>query len=402
MSVLYGTVGAIRAGGMREIRYGDKRITKGYYGNTLIYDMPYVKLEFYFDKPDVDLTGKLGVQAKNCGAEWLSPSDSHTRYLITPVYRCGVSNTDYSMGLGQLLNTNNGGILKVGNVGTCQVVDITGDIGRITNLDRTFTGCTAITSVSQTFYDRFNGSTALTNVGGICSGCTGISDGSSLYGYTVFSTYCANCTVHPDAFTNADSTANLAQIPTSWGGTLAPPATQLSCTKRNNAGWNVNTSDPDCPDFTTVTTLEVFTTSSVSAYAGVNMRKNDIWNRMNGFSAGSVTTYYYPAFMQGTGNWPSSSTSSFSPTWVFAPDNYNGMLPAGSTTGDMPGVLDHESYGPFSTQYGTFDSTKTTYFGFLVLNSDSDLATFNPSSTKFGIHSNKNFIDMTLNWYIPD
>jgi hypothetical protein len=68
----------------------------------------------------------------------------------------------------------------------------------------------------------------------------------------------------------------------------------------------------------------------------------------------------------------------------------------------MPGILDHESLGPFSTKYGTFDSTKTTYFGFLVFNSDTDLATFDPNSTGYGIHSNTNFRDMTLNWFIPE
>lgn len=402
MSIIYGTNGSIRTGGLRELRFGSKRIQQVYFGNTLVYDQPHVMLTFYFDRTNVNPRTKVGNRAKNVGAEWLSTSDSHVWKVITPVYRMGVSDTDYTMGLGQLFNTNANGTLLVGAVGTCQVLDIVGDINRITNLDRTFAGCTAITSISQTFYDRFSGSTALTNVGSMCNGCTGITDGSSLYGYGVFSTQCPNCTVHPATFDSADSAANLAQIPTSWGGTMAPPATLLNCTKYNNAGWTVNTSDPDCPDFTTVITLEVFTTSSVSAYTGVNMRKGDIWNRRNGFSISNITTYYYPAFVQGTGNWASGSSSSFMPTWVFAPDYYNGMLPASATTGDMPGVLDHESYGPFSTKYGTFDSNKTTYFCFLVFNTDTAIASFNSSTTPFAIHSNKNFIDMTLNWFIPD
>ena len=406
MTVLYGTNGAIRTGGIRQLRAGSKRITKAYYGDVLIYDQPFVVLTFYFDRTNINPRGKFGGQSNQptmVGAEWLSTSDPHVWKVITPVYRCGVSNTDYTMGLGQLFSKDNGGVLLVGALGTCQVTDITGDIGRITNLDRTFAGCTAITSISQTFYDRFSGSTALTNVGSMCNGCTGITDGSSLYGYGVFSTQCPNCTVHPATFDHADSAANLAQIPTSWGGTMAPPATLLNCTKYNAAGWTVNTSDPDCPDFTTVTELEVFTTSSISAYTGVNMRKSDIWNRRNGFSAdASSTTYYYPAFIQGTGNWPGGTGSSYAPTWVFAPDMYNGMLPSGSTTGDMPGVLDYDAYGPFSTKYGSFDSAKTTYFCFVVFNTDSAIASFNPSSTPFAIHSNKNFRDMTLNWFIPD
>ena len=399
MSIFCGTTGSARSGGLIAMRYGNKRIAKAYYGNTLVYDQPHVMLYFYFDRTNINPRTRLGERAKKAGAEWLSTSDPHTWRVITPVYRFGASNADYTIGLGELFHNSSGGTLLSGTVGTCQVVDIVGDVGRITNLDRTFAGCTAITSISQTFYDRFSGSTALTNVGGCCNGCTGITDGSSLYGYNVFSTDCPNVNVHPDAFRDADSAANLAQIPTSWGGTQAPPATQLNCLKYNNAGWTVDTTDPNCPDFTTVTSLEVFTTVSVSQYSGVNMKKSNIWNRRNGFSNGSVTTYYYPAFMQGTGNWPTGGSSTFTPTWVFAPDMYNGMLAADQTTGDMPGVLDYQAYGPFSTKYGMFDSTKTTYFGFLVLNNAADLATFNPSSTKYAIHSNQYFQDMTLNWF---
>ena len=403
MSLFYGTNGSMAAGGMKELRYGDKRITKLYYGNYLIYDMPYVMLTFYFDRTNVNPRGRFGSRPPTVGAEWLSTTDPHVWKVITPVYRFGVSDVDYTIGLGQLFCSRNPetGKLISSALGTCQVLDIEGDIDRITNLDRTFKMCTAITSISQTFYDRFRGSTALTNVGGFVSGCTGITDGSSLYGYNVFSTTCPNCTVHPDAFTDADSTANLAQIPTSWGGTMAPPATLLNCAKVNNAGWSVDTTDPDCPDFTTVTTLYVFTTTSISNFAGVNMRKSNIWNKNSYFSS-SLATYYYPAFMQGTGSWPTSGSNRFMPTWLFCPDNYNGMLTAAQTTGDMPGTLDHEALGPFSTKYGTFDSTKATYFGFLVLNNPADLATFNPNSTGYGIHSNSNFRNMTLNWFIPD
>lgn len=399
--IFNGNVGIVRTGGLRELRYGDKRIREGYYGNTKIFFQPYVKITFYFDRTNINPRNRFGSRPPVCGAEWRSTSDPHVWYVITPVYRMGVSDVDYSIGLGQLFSERSGsenGKLLSSQVGTCQVLDIVGDIDKITNLDRTFKNCTAITSISQTFYDKFRGSTALTNVGGFVNGCTGITDGSSLYGYQVFSTTCPNCTVHPDAFTNADSAANLAQIPTSWGGTMAPPATQLNCTKVNNAGWSVDTTDPDCPDFTTVTTLYVFTTSSISQFSGVNMKKSTIWNKIAPFVT-TTATYYYPAFMQGTGTWPTGANSRFRPTWLFCPDNYNGMLTAAQTTGDMPGTLDHETLGPFSTKYGTFDSSMATYFGFLVLNNPADLATFDPYSTGYGIHSNQYFRDMTLNWF---
>jgi hypothetical protein len=400
--IFNGTDGNTRTGGLRELRFGDKRIREGYFGNDRIFFQPYVKIMFYFDRTNINPRNRFGTRPPLCGAEWRSTSDPHVWYVITPVYRMGVSDVDYTMGIGQLFCNRSGetGKLLESQVGTCQVTDIIGDVDCITNLDRTFKGCTAITSISQTFWERFRGSTALTNVGGMCANCTGITDGSSLYGYNLLHDTCPNIAAHPDTFVNADSAANRAQIPTSWGGTMAPPATQLSCLKYNNAGWTVDTTDPNCPDFTTVASLNVFTTVSISQYSGVNMKKSNIWNKIAPFVT-TTATYYYPAFMQGTGTWPTSGSSRFRPTWVFAPDNYNGMLNASQTTGDMPGILDHEALGPFSTKYGTFDSTKTTYFGFLVFNSDTDLATFDPNSTGYGIHSNSNFKDMTLNWFIP-
>lgn len=401
--IFCGNVGNTRTRGLRELRFGSKRIREAYGGNERIFFQPYVKLVFYFDRTNINPRNMFGTRPPLCGAEWLSTSDPHIWHVITPVYLLGVSDTDYTAGLGQLFCNRNGGEtgkLLESQVGTCQVMDIIGDVDRITNIDRTFKGCTAITSISQTFWERFRGSTALTNVGGICANCTGITDGSSLYGYNLLHDTCPNCTLHPDAFVNADSAANLAQIPTSWGGTMSPPATQLSCIKYNNAGWTVDTSDPNCPDFTTATTLTVFTTASVSSFSGVNMRKSNIWNKIAPFVT-TTATYYYPAFFQGTGSWPTGTGSRFKPTWVFAPDNYNGMLPADVTAGDMPGVLDYETLGTFSTKYGTFDPSGATYFGFLVLNDPADLGTFNPNSTGYGIHSNQYFADMTLSWLIP-
>lgn len=388
-----------------QIRFGATRITKAYFGNRLIYDQPFVKIKFYFDRTNINPRSKLGPRASGCGAEWISdPNDNHIWYVLTPLYIKGAGTNDPLMGIGKLFcDSNDNGVLLSGSLGTCQVLEITGDYDRIQTIDRIFQRCTSITSVSTSgFYAKFANSTKLENVNSVCCECTNISDGSSLAGYNILSQI-ASVTTHSATFSQADSAASLAQIPTSWGGTLAPPATQLACTKYNAAGWTVNTSDPDCPDFTTVTTIEVFTTSSISKYAGVNMNKSNIWNRRNGFSNSTNTpTYYYPCFFQGTGSWPTGGSSAYAPTWIFCPGNYNGTLPSGQDKGDMPGTLDHETYGPFECRYGTFDSTKQVYFGFLVLNDPSHLSGFNPASTKFGIHSNNNFIDMTLNWYIPN
>lgn len=387
---------------IKEIRFENMRIAKVYCGADLVYSKPYVKLKFHFDNTPVNPRSKIGTVAKAAGAEWLSSSDPHIWYLLTPLYTKGIATTDTFLGLGKLFCGDSGetGLLLESAVGTCQVLEITGDYGRIETLDRTFQRCTAITSISKTgFYDKFANSTALANVSSICRECTNITDGSSLNGYNVFHQM-PSVSTHADSFTQADSAANLAQIPTSWGGTMAPPSTQITCTKTNNAGWLIDLTDPNCPDFANASALQVFTTTSVSSFAQVNMKKANIWNKANGFVT-TTATYYYPAFIQGTGTWPTGANPTFSPSWVFAPGGYNGMLPAGTAQGDMAGTLDHELYGPFTCKFGTFDPTKPVYFCFVVLNNPADIESFDSATTAFAIHSNQYFVTFPLNWFIP-
>ena len=387
---------------MGEIRFGNTRIAKVYFGNTLVYDKPYIKIRFYFDRTNINPRGKLGTRAKACGAEWLSTSDPHVWEVITPLYTKGAGSSDSLLGLGKLFvgDGDENGLLLQSTVGTCQVLEITGDTDKIETLDRLFQKCTSITSVSTTgFYDKFANSTTLINVNSLCNGDTGITDGSSYAGYLVLKDL-QNINTHAATFSNADSAANLAQIPVGWGGTFAPPATVLAITKVNAGGWSVDTTDPNCPDFTTVTVFRLFTTSSISKYNGVNMKKSNIWNKANGFVT-STSTYYYPCFFQGTGTWPTGTSGTpYHPTWIFCSDNYNGMLTASQTEGDMPGMLDENMIGDFTCKYGTFDSTKQVYFGFLVLNDQADLNSFDPNN-EFAIHSNTNFKDCNLSWYIP-
>ena len=130
------------------------------------------------------------------------------------------------------------------------------------------------------------------------------------------------------------------------------------------------------------------------------MKKANIWNKANGFVT-TTATYYYPAFIQGTGTWPTGANPTFSPSWVFAPSGYNGMLPAGTAQGDMAGTLDHELYGPFTCKFGTFDPAKPVYFCFVVLNNPADIEAFDSATTAFAIHSNQYFVTFPLNWFIP-
>ena len=386
---------------MGEIRFGNTRIAKVYFGNTLVYDKPYIKIRFYFDRTNINPRGKLGTRAKACGAEWLSTSDPHVWEVITPLYTQGAGTVDPLLGIGKLFvgDGDENGLLLQTTVGTCQVLEITGDTDKIETLDRLFQKCTSITSVSTTgFYDKFANSTTLVNVNSLCNKATNITDGSSLAGYNVLKDV-STITTHAATFKDADSTASLAQIPVGWGGTMAPPATVLSIIKVNAGGWSVDTSDSNCPDFTTITILRVFTTESISKYEGVNMKKANIWNKANGFVT-SAATYYYPCFFQGTGTWPTSGNVTYHPTWIFCSDNYNGMLTASQTAGDMPGTLDETLLGNFTCKYGTFDSTKQVYFGFLVLNDPADLISFDPNN-EFAIHSNSNFLNCSLSWYEP-
>ena len=384
-----------------EIRFGNIRIAKVYFGDTLVYNKPYIKIRFYFDRTNINPRGKLGTRAKACGAEWLSTSDPHVWEVITPLYTQGAGTFDPLLGIGKLFvgDGDENGLLLQSTVGTCQVLEITGDTDKIETLDRLFQKCTSITSVSTSgFFNKFANSTTLTNVNSICNKATNITDGSSLAGYNILKDV-ATITTHAATFKDADSTANLALIPIGWGGTMAPPATVVAITKVNAAGWSIDTSDTSCPDFTTVTVLRVFTTGSLSKFEGVNMRKSNIWNKANGFVT-STATYYYPCFFQGTGTWPTAAAVTYHPTWIFCSNNYNGMLTASQTAGDMPGTLDETVLGDFTCKYGTFDSTKQVYFGFLVLNDPDDLISFDPNN-EFAIHSNSNFLNCNLSWYIP-
>lgn len=387
-----------------EIRFGNDRIAKVYFGNTLVYDKPYIKIKFHFDSTNINPRNRLGTRAKACGAEWKSTSDPNVWVVITPLYTKGAGTTDPLLGICKLFcgDGDENGLLQQTNLGTCQVLEITGDIDKIETIDRVFQKCSAITSVSVTgVYDKLSSSTSLVNVNSFCNGNSNITDGTSLAGYNILKNI-SSITTHAATFTEADSAANLAQIPTSWGGTAAPQSTILNITKYNACGWSINTADPNCPDFTLVTTFYLFTTASISRYNGVNMKKSNICNKSNGFVT-SLATYYYPCFFQGTGTWPSTQSGTpYRPTWIFCSDNYNGTLPAGTSEGDMPGTIDHEAIGPLTCKYGTYDSSKQVYFGFLVLNNTADLNTFDATTSPYAIHSNTNFRDCSINWFIPD
>ena len=225
---------------MGEIRYGKERITKVYFGDTLVYDKPYIKIKFHFDRTNANPRGKLGSRARACGAEWISTSDPQIWYVITPLYDKGAATHDTTLGIAKLFcgaDSDELGTLLQSQVGYCQVVEITGDVDRIETLDRVFNKCSAITSISTTgFYNKFTNSTSLLNVNSLCNGNSSITDGSSYQGYNILKDITSIIT-HASTFSNADDATYLAQIPVGWGGTLVPASTLMTSTKiSNNSG----------------------------------------------------------------------------------------------------------------------------------------------------------------------
>ena len=142
-------------------------------------------------------------------------------------------------------------------------------------------------------------------------------------------------------------------------------STLMSTNLRSVVVWNVTANNPTWTDVKNG--LYLFTEASVSKYAGVSMNRSRLYNKINSFNnATTVDEYYYPAFIQ-IPDIPGSSTT-YQPTWIVTTESYNGMLPAGQGNTDMPGTLDYGTYGTFTREYGTYDSTQTVRFAFLVTN----------------------------------
>lgn len=378
----------------KELRFGDIRIAQVYFGNELVYDKPYIRLKFHFDRTNANPRGKFGSAARNAGAEWISTSDPQIWYAVVPLYTGGGGTQDTLLGLGKLFNAEGSGepgVLLETQLGTCQVLDISGEVNRVETIDRIFQKCTAITSVSKTgFYDKFTTSTVLRNVNAVCNGCTNITDGSSLNGYLALKDM-ASITTHAATFADADSAANLDQIPVGWGGNQVPVSTLTSSSRlkwwNNYDTWTITANGPDWTDMDGVYLL---TTASVSVYTGVSMNRSRI-KAINGLATGtSNALYFYPCFMQ---------RDSSALTWAVVTESYNGMLAVNQGNTDMPGTLDYTTYGPFKHEYGTYDSSQDVYFCFLVTNVPID--NWTGFADKYGILFNQNFNeDAKLRWFI--
>ena len=259
--------------------------------------------------------------------------------------------------------------------GTCKLIG-SGNFDVMLNgyycqsFDRMFRNCTGLTSIVpiQCSY--------VENVGGMFEGCTNVEDGA-LDQYNWFVTYGVNISNHSGTFTNCGSNTQtgldeLDQIPVGWGGTMIPASTLMTSSRQaykgsNYTSWYIIHPGIGFPGWDKVKDgMYLFTEASVSTYAGVSMNRNRIPNPLNGLQTSTGNAlYFYPAFVQ-CSKIPGKSGNSVS--WVVTTDNPNGNLTSSQGNTDMPGTLDYSTYGPFTREYGTYDSTKDVYFVFLVTN----------------------------------
>ena len=251
--------------------------------------------------------------------------------------------------------------------------------------DRMFYGCTGLKYIEPIQC------TTVMNVGGMFQGCTNVEEGA-LAQYNWFNTYGVNINNHSGTFTDCGANTatgldELEQIPTGWGGNLVPASTLMGSSRTNEFGtyttWEIT---DNAPDWTNIVGLYLFTEASVSTYAGVSMNRTRIAKRNGlGTTQGSDALYFYPAFAQYTG----SSSSNRIITWVATTDMPNGNLTTSQGNTDMPGTLDYSTYGSITREYGTYDSSLSVYFLFLVTNVP--IADWQGLSDAYGVLYNSNF-----------
>ena len=174
-------------------------------------------------------------------------------------------------------------------------------------------------------------------------------------------------TVGTDCFLDCGSNTqsgsqDLDSIPQSWGGNLVVQDYYLgtSWSKwKNNTTYGTIWGFTSNIDYSVLTSMQIYTESSISSYAGVNMRKTNVKNIKGTFTTSS-DCYYWPCICQ--------FDSSYNVTWYLRTQNYNGMLTSAQSAGDMPGTLSASTLGTMSVSGGTFDSSTAVKFCFMVTN----------------------------------
>ena len=282
----------------------------------------------------------------------------------------------------------------LGSNNPVSIIGYGGDLSTITSIDRMFANCTALTSfVDVPFQDLVNSSAAF-------AGCVNV-EGGALDMYTSLSSLATPPSNHSAMFTNCGANTStgfneLSYIPTGWGGNYAPVAQTLTLavdTSRKYS-WTV-TADSGSLDFSSTSlSIDIYTTASMSQYAGINMRKTNIkWN--SGSTPSGVQLYYYPCLIQ----CEVSGTTPGAAGWLALTENYNGTRTGSQASGDMPGTMDYNSFGALKYCTGTYDSTEPVHFAFFVTAlTPSDIWTDgnNPLASQWGLLNNSYYQASTL------
>ena len=392
-----------------KLTFNDFLIKHNGWSGYVAYEVPKPYLVFEFSISDFVPTTSLLNSAYRSISTWTQVSSSPNRWKLTlnkfgevllnhvPYYGLCFLFSDTATGnVGSLVPSN------LGN-GTCKLIDsgnldITDSDNVICeSMDRMFSNCTGLTYIAPLHCINVQ------NVGGMFSGCTEVTEGA-LAQYTWFNTYGININNHSGTFTNCGSntqtgTAELAQIPVGWGGTLVPASTLMTSSRGGYTKYTCWTINSNNPTWTNVKNgLYLFTEASVSQYAGVSMNRGRVNGKHNGIGTtqGSYALYFYPAFIQVTSGTVGSTTADL--TWLVTTNSPNGSLAVSQANTDMPGTLDYSTYGTFAREYGTYDSGKDVYFVFLVTNVPIDQ--WGGFTDAYGFLYNSGFLaDAGLRWF---
>jgi len=382
-----------------QIYLGSTRISEMYLGSTKIFSAapvqyPYLLMEF--NSGYTPTTSILhSVYRSIC--EWVQVTSSPNVWKLE-IHNWGQPQEQMGWGIPVLFCSNTDGSTSYLSNVPCKLAggDLSIPIGGYycQSMDRTFSNATGLTEISDIIQ-----CTTLINVNGTFSGCTNCASGQyDMYDY--LSTYNLGITNHSGTFTDCGSDTQtgldeLDQIPTGWGGNMAPPASYITGTRTriysNYDAWNLGNTHSDI--FENPYGMSLFTQVSVSTYAGVSMNRSRI-KAINGLGTtkGTYSLYFYPCFAQFNGTGSSSTIK-----WCYTTTGYNGMLTINQGNTDMPGTLDYSTYGTFANEFGSYNSSDNVYFIFLVTNVPIDQ--WSGLSDAYGVLYNGNFRDTDF-WYL--
>ena len=391
-----------------EIYLGSTKIASAFLGDTCVYKSGFVPstdpyLIFSFAQ---NINPTTNNKLKNLGEwrkipnavdnEWEFASLAYPdQYGVYNGWQCLFSNSDGTTPK-----------MVYSEIGTVSIVGW-GNLSTIETIDRLFYNCDAIVSIDNLFGQGGFVDGVLQDCAAAFNGCTGLDSTKELALYNSISSWTNIPPNHSNTFANTNQVA-MAQIPIAWGGTLASEGVYLKNTQvtTSNARWCWHIDDLSGLDMSTLSSVEIYTSASVSQYAGVNRRKSNIKWASGTTANRDNPIYYYPCFAT-----ISNSAATTPPTAIqhaFITTNYNGILTGSTTAGDMPGTLDPATIGPLCVEIGTYDSNYANNycFGFLVTQTEpsgmSALTSLNYNDCHFGFLNNSYFSAHAPLFYNPD